>query len=289
MGNTGKYEEIEIIEKEYNMELVSFIVRTCGRPQVLRHSLNSIREQTYSNIEVIVVEDGENTAEQMLQEEYADMNIRYYSTGKRLGRSKVGNIALDMVKGDFLNFLDDDDLLYPHHTETLIQCLTETKGKAAYAIAHETPSVYCKMAGNYISLFRHVRFQQPFNRLYFTMGNFMPIQTVMFHRSLFEQYGGFRENLDALEDWDLWLRYAAHVDFEYVNNITSLYRVPLIRFQRDKVLFKAYSEVSKLFEEYEYNYNFRKCNEELNYILNEIRTPKWKKVIKSFLKEIYSK
>ena len=117
----------------------------------------------------------------------------------------------------------------------------------------------------------------------------MPIQTVMFEKALFEQYGGFRENLDALEDWDLWLRYAAHEDFEYVGEVTSLYRVPLFRFKRDKVMFQAYYEVRKLFEEYEYPYNFRQVNEELNYILNEIRTPKWKKVIKNFLKEIYSK
>lgn len=271
------------------MEKVSFIVRTCGRPQVLRHSLESIRKQTYQNIEVIVVEDGLNIAEDMICKKFSDMDIKYYNTGERLGRAKVGNIALKMSEGQYLNFLDDDDLLYPQHTEALLECLKQSKKKVAYAIAHEAISVYSRKEQNYITLHKKIRFNQPFNRLYFTMSNFMPIQTVMFHRSLFEQYGGFRENLDALEDWDLWLRYAAHEDFEYVGEVTSLYRVPLQRFKRDKVLFKAYSEVSKLFEEYEYPYNFRQCNEELNYILNEIRTPKWKKVVKRFLKEIYSK
>lgn len=271
------------------MKKVSFIVRTCGRPQVLRHSLESIRKQTYQNIEVVVVEDGQNTAEDMIRTEFSDMDIKYYNTGQRLGRARVGNIALGLAEGIYLNFLDDDDLLYPFHTEILVNRLDNSNKKAAYAIAYEGISIYSKRVQNYITLNKKIRYNQPFNRLYFTISNFMPIQTVMFHRILFERYGGFRENLDALEDWDLWMRYASHEDFEYVDKITSLYRVPLKRFKRDKVLFKAYDEVSKLFEEYQYPYNFRQCNEELNYILNEIRTPKWKKVIKRFLKEIYSK
>lgn len=271
------------------MEKVSFIVRTCGRPHVLKHSLESIRKQTYQKIEVVVVEDGKNTAEAMLKAEFSDMDIKYYNTGSRQGRAKVGNIGLKLASGKYLNFLDDDDLIYPQHTEQLVKHLKTSGKKAAYAIAHEGASIYSRKEKNYKTVHKKIRYNQPFNRLYFTMSNFMPIQTVMFEKALFEQYGGFRENLDALEDWDLWLRYAAHEDFEYVGEVTSLYRVPLLRFKRDKVMFQAYYEVRKLFEEYEYPYNFRQCNEELNYILNEIRTPKWKKVIKNFLKEIYSK
>lgn len=271
------------------MEKVSFIVRTCKRPQVLRHSLESIRKQTYQNIEVVVVEDGPNTAEHMIKTEFADMDIKYYNTGKKAGRAKAGNMALGIASGKYLNFLDDDDLIYPQHTEILVQNMKKSQKKAVYAIAQEAPSYYSKKAGNYITLCKYIRYNQPFNRLYFTMSNFMPIQTVMFHRELYEQYGGFRENMDSLEDWDLWLRYVAHEDFGYVNEVTSLYRVPLMRFKRDKTLFQAYYQAREIFEEYEYPYNFKQCNEELNYILNEIRTPKWKKVIKRFLKEIYSK
>lgn len=271
------------------MKKVSYLVRTCGRPQVLRYSLESIRKQTYPDIEVIVVEDGENTAENLIQTEFADMDIRYHNTGMRLGRSRVGNIALQMASGEYLNFLDDDDMLYPNHTEVLLRTLSETQKKVAYAVADAAVSVYSKRKKEYRTLYKYIQHNLPFNRLYFTFNNFLPIQTVMFHRSLFEQYGGLREELDALEDWDMWLRYAAHEDFAYVNQVTSMYRLPLKRFQRDKVLYQAYDEVSKRFEEYEYTFNFRECNEALNYIFNEIRTPKWKKVIKRLLKEIYSK
>ncbi len=276
-------------KEEIRMKKVSYIVRTCGRPHVLRYSLESIRKQTCSDIEVIVVEDGKNTAEKMIRTEFVDMDIRYYHTGTKVGRSKAGNIGLQMAEGEYCNFLDDDDLLYPQHTEVLLSALEGTDYKVAYAVAEAAVSVYSRSRRKYVTIYKYIQHNQSFNRLYFTMTNFIPIQTIMFHRSLYEQYGGLRENLDALEDWDLWLRYAAHEDFFYINQITSLYRLPLKRFKRDKVLFQAYYEVRKLFEEYEYPYNFRQCNEELNYILNEIRTPKWKKVLKNFLKEIYSK
>lgn len=48
----------------------------------------------------------------------------------------------------------------------------------------------------------------------------------MFRRELFEQYGGFDESLDALEDWDLWMRYLTHASFAFAEKATSIYKVP---------------------------------------------------------------
>lgn len=72
----------------YNREskkkpLVSVIVRTCGRPSVLRETLISLRNQTYENFEIIIVEDGQSVSEAMIQEEFADLNIIYRYTGEK--------------------------------------------------------------------------------------------------------------------------------------------------------------------------------------------------------------
>ena len=56
----------------------------------------------------------------------------------------------------------------------------------------------------------------------------------MFEKELFEQYGGLDESLDALEDWDLWVRYSLHTDFDTVEKTTSLYRVPYVREMNEK-------------------------------------------------------
>ena len=48
----------------------------------------------------------------------------------------------------------------------------------------------------------------------------------MFEKTLFENYGGLDEGLDALEDWDLWVRYSLYTDFDCIEKTTSIYRVP---------------------------------------------------------------
>jgi len=65
----------------------------------------------------------------------------------------------------------------------------------------------------------------------------------MFHRRLFEQHGGFDEDMDQLEDWNLWTRYTLENDFVLVEKTTSKYRVPAdsrIAADRQALLDRAY-------------------------------------------------
>lgn len=208
--------------------LVSIIVRTCGRPCVLRETLQSLRSQTYSNIEIVVVEDGEDTARDMIVNEFKDLNIVYKATGKREGRSKAGNLAMSLAKGKYLNFLDDDDLFFADHVEVLVNALNESECRAAYAFAFETKidvkgtDPYIYTLGDYETIHK-----QSFDRVMLCHHNYIPIQCIMFEKSLFEEYGGLDESLDALEDWDLWVRYSCYTDFECVEKTTSVYRVPM--------------------------------------------------------------
>ncbi len=95
--------------------LVSIIVRTCGRPQTLRRTLQSLRWQTYRNFEIVVTEDGPDTARTMLETEFADLPVRYLCDGARHGRAANGNRGLAAARGTLCNFLDDDDFFYPDH------------------------------------------------------------------------------------------------------------------------------------------------------------------------------
>lgn len=207
--------------------LVSIIVRTCGRPAVLRETLISLRHQTYPNMEVVIVEDGEATAKDMIDKEFADLNIRYHATGDKVGRSKAGNIAMEMAGGKYLNFLDDDDLFYADHVEVLVKTIEREKARAAYAFGFETPiEVHSKDPYRYTVFTYNGIHKQRFNRIMLCHHNFIPIQCIMFEKSLFGQYGGLDETLDSLEDWDLWVRYAQYTSFASVAKTTSIYRVP---------------------------------------------------------------
>lgn len=237
--------------------LVSIIVRTCGRPDVLRETLLSIREQTYPNIEIVVVEDGKNLSEKMIREEFADLNLIYQASGEKVGRSKAGNIAMKLAHGKYLNLLDDDDLFYADHVEVLVASLEEKSEKAAYAFGFETPiEIISKSPYRYKVLDYLGVHKQKFDKIMLCHHNYIPIQCIMFEKTLFLEHGGFDESLDALEDWDMWVRYSLYTDFICVPKTTSIYRVPGKR-EIDKVRQKALDEALIVVREKHKNYQQR--------------------------------
>lgn len=265
---------------ENNMELVSIIIRTCGRPHILKGALESVRNQTYKNIEVVVAEDGENTAKKMLEAEFADLNIKYANTGERKGRTVVGNLALSMATGQYFNFLDDDDLLLSKHIETLLNAIQQSEKMAAYSIAYESIVRYDSKAMCYREYKKWIRYRQPFNRTLLTFNNYIPIQSIMFSRELYDELGGFDETMDVLEDWELWVKYSTKTDFEFVDKITSLYRVPKKKNKRNTDFHLAYLAEIEKFKKYHVSMNYYDVNREVEYMLNYLKTPRWKRNLK---------
>ncbi len=209
-------------------QLVSIIVRTIGRPEVLREAILSIKNQTYRNFEIVVIEDGPDGSSEKLRNEFGNLPLRYISTGEHVGRSRAGNIALEQSKGQFIMFLDDDDGLYPDHLDSLVAALERSPAiLAAYAMANEVPTTVLSTSPyTYKESKYRLRYRQDFNRILLMRENYIPIQAMLFRRELYEKYGGFDESLSSLEDWDLWMRFASEHRFEFVQKITSFYRVP---------------------------------------------------------------
>lgn len=234
--------------------LVSIIVRTCKRPEALRECLMSIRQQTYKNIEVVVIEDGKNTSEKMIKKEFKDLNIVYEATGVNKGRSHAANLGMKKAKGTYFNFLDDDDLFMPDHIETLVKVLEKNKWEIAYDGAFETliditnrePYTYeLKAKGLFDS--------REFDRKRLYKVNLFPIQTVMFRRELFEECGGIDENIDALEDWDFWVRLSLKHEFHQIKNTTSIFRTPFnktIQKDREEFLASTLEYLQEKFKDY---------------------------------------
>lgn len=255
-----------------NFPLVSVIIRTCGKPSILERALKSVRAQTYTNIEVIVIEDGKNLSEGFIRENFSDLRLRYSATKIRLGRTKAGNIGLAMANGKYCNFLDEDDILLPCHVQTLITSLTETDAKVAYAVAEEH-QITIQSTSPYLFTVKRklIRYHHPFNRLLLCYMNIFPIQSVMFEKTLYEKCGGFDEDLEILEDWDLWLRYALEEPFQFVDTVTSIYYTPFKnrkKLSRDISLHEAEQKVIEKHKSYYYTANAQQINKEMDYILN---------------------
>ncbi len=220
-------------EKPAEEPLVSVVVRTCGRPDTLRQTLSCLRHQTYRNFEVVVTEDGPPASRDMIETEFPDLPLRYFSTGENIGRAKNGNLGLAQAKGEYLNFLDDDDFFYPDHLELLVARLGEDPDADLVTASSLAMEADVTSRAPYA-----VEMRELYPMVFDRMDNFllcqwclMPIQSVMFKRALFEQYGGLQEDVDGDEDWAMWLKYfaagrrinEAGVD---IRRATSLFLVP---------------------------------------------------------------
>ncbi|MFN5664712.1 MAG: glycosyltransferase family 2 protein [Bacteroidota bacterium] len=207
--------------------LVSIIVRTHKRPLVLEEAIKSIINQTYSNIEIIVIEDGKNTAASLIEKYQKKANIQYFYTNEQKGRSFAGNLGMLKAKGKYLTFLDDDDLIFADHIEILIiealKSGSDLVHSPAFCVSTDIRSNNPYVYKEYSFEIKHDFAAEKDELL---NNNLFPIQAVLFKKELFEKHGGFDENIEYLEDWALWLKYVLPSNISYADKLTSLYRVP---------------------------------------------------------------
>ncbi len=226
--------------------LVSILIRTVNRAAWLREALASCANQTWPALEVVVVEDGPPASKAVVDEFRDRLDIRYEATGRNVGRSRAGNRALALATGEWLNFLDDDDVLFADHVEVLVEAALAAGARGAYGLAWETRTqVLDRDRAEYEETMHATVHRQPFDRVTLWHHNFLPIQAVLFHRALYERHGGFAEDMDQLEDWNLWTRYTLEDAFVLVEKTTSKYRVPAETrgaAERQALLDRAYAD-----------------------------------------------
>ena len=195
-----------------DIPLVSVIVRSMARPE-LNDALNSIEAQTYSNIEVILIDVIGNHPAQNSRRSFP---IHCHSTGKPLGRGEAANLGLMHSRGEFLIFLDDDDYFAPQHIANLVGTLARNPGVLA---AYSGAAVVDETAENIIGYIN-----EPFNRLRLMHKNYIPIHALLFHRSLMAKGCSFDEALIVYEDWDFWIQLSLHTHFIHLPTIGAYYR-----------------------------------------------------------------
>ncbi len=196
--------------------LISVIIRSIGRPEIA-DALISIAAQTYPSIEVLVVQACSGPP-MVLPEAASRLPLRLVGEGHALGRSRAANLGLEHARGEYLTFLDDDDWWLPEHLAVLAERLHRATERAAYS------GVSCvqKKAGEWQEV--HV-FNDPFDAARLLVDNFIPIHSVLFHRSLVEEGCRFDQDLDVYEDWDFWLQVARRTEMLHEGRVTAIYRL----------------------------------------------------------------
>jgi len=121
---------IKARKKDYTfMPLVSILIPSYNRPKFLEIALNSAINQTYKNIEIIICDDSTNDEVNEMMENYISKynNIRYYRNEKNIGQFENDLKLIELSKGEYINFLMDDDVFAPNKIERMMSFYLSNK------------------------------------------------------------------------------------------------------------------------------------------------------------------
>lgn len=204
--------------------LVSIIVRTKDRPNLLKRALSSIASQTYRPIEVVLVNDGGcdlNLKE--IKEILNGTSFQYIRFEKNMGRACSGNVGIENARGNYIGFLDDDDLLYKNHIETLLDVCKHSEAKIVYS---SVQSIYYNWIDSenaqFIKLKDSHLYDFDFNPSRLLFENYIPFNALLFSKNIFVDTR-FDETIEINEDWDLLISLSRKYNFVFVPTVTAEY------------------------------------------------------------------
>lgn len=196
------------------METVSVIIPTYNRADLIAQAIDSVLAQTLPAAEIIVADDGSTDATAQVVSAYGD-RLRYLALPHHGLPAATRNAALRCATGDLIAFLDADDLFLPHKLATQVGALLQAPdaglvySDGLYFRTTPTAPVGRVLDG----------LPTPTGWVFGALltGNFLAPPVVLVRRAALDAAGLFDESPEffAVEDFDLWLRLAAHVPFLY--------------------------------------------------------------------------
>ena len=219
-------------------ELVSVIITTQNRQVLLARALDSVINQTYKNLEIIVVDDCSNddTADVVKEFQQRDSRIIYIKNEKILGSNASRNRGISAAKGKFIAGLDDDDEFLPQRIELLLQNYDEKFSfiTSNNALIFDTASYFTNMPG-VISLEQMLR------------------ENVVMNQGLIERerildVGLYDESLSACQDYDLWMRLI--LSFGSVKTISTVTQKVYMEESRTRISSCSHRKFSGYFQFY---------------------------------------
>jgi len=197
------------------VELVSVIIPCFCQAHLLGEAIESVLAQSYPHFEIVVVDDGSPDDPLQVVKRYS--SVRYLRQ-KNQGVACARNSGIQTSTGEYLVFLDADDRLLPNHLRTNLKAFQEHPGAGLVCGDYR----WFGAEGTW-----HVHDCQPSPDHYATLlrRNFIgPPHVVMFTRQIIQKVGGFRQDMVAGEDLELFLRIARTYPIYCHHEVIAEYR-----------------------------------------------------------------
>lgn len=206
--------------------LFSVVITTFNRPTLLADALDSLSRQTFADFEALLVNDKGCPVESSLVE--LPFPITYIRQAHNRGPAAARNTAHRLAQGQYIVYLDDDDLFQPDHLETLAQAIERYPDEIIYSDAIFI--IEELVDGKRVERHREQRYTHgEYSRDRLLTNNYIPVNTFAFPRRLLALFDGFDENLTGLEDWDFLMHLSRHANFRHIPRETVEVRMRSVR------------------------------------------------------------
>ncbi len=181
--------------------IFSIILTTYNRVELLKRAIDSVLQQTFTDFELIIVDDCSTDSTQFQINSYIDPRIRYFRNSMNSGVSVSRNVGISQAKGTYLAFLDDDDEYFPHFLETVFHAFQRDQYLDFLWTSYQKNITSLNKISSHIwQPFKDLTF---LTQLSFSFG-------VAIKKRCFNSIGYFDENLKTNEDLDIFFRLVQH-------------------------------------------------------------------------------
>lgn len=202
------------------MPLISVIIPVYNSEKTIKETIESVLNQTVTDLEIIVINDGSKDKSLEVISRIVDPRLKIFSY-PNAGVSASRNRGISQATGEYISFLDADDLWTPDKLEAQLKTL-HANSQAAVAYSWTN---WIDESGQFLRPGGHIAangnvYEKLLLRDFVESGS-----NPLIHRKALAEVGGFDESLTSAADWDMWLRLAAHYEFVAVQSPHILYRV----------------------------------------------------------------
>ncbi len=197
--------------------LFSIVVPTYNRAESISDTIKSVLTQTYPNFELIVVDDGSTDDTEELVKAFSDPRVYYYKK-QNAERGAARNYGTARAKGDYVTFLDSDDVVYPRLLEFAKEDIDKFSSPPFFHMGYEIKNNRNQIIGKKNKIKNE-------NTSSITKGNYISCIGVFMRKDVSEKFK-FSEDvrLSGSEDWELWIRVVANEGVQSDDRVVACFK-----------------------------------------------------------------
>jgi glycosyltransferase involved in cell wall biosynthesis len=187
------------------LPVISVVIPTRNRNALLHRAIQSVLVQTFTDFEIIVVDDASTDQTRLIVKDIKDDRFHYINLENKSGGAKARNTGIENSKGEYVAFLDDDDEWLPEKLQKQIDCLYANTQTGICYTGRQTMGQNKLIGFGKKYSFKYPPYEDHFRSI--MSDNFIGItSSVIIPRNILIEVKGFDENLPCFQDYDLFIR-----------------------------------------------------------------------------------